>query len=170
MTAPVEVVLVVAVAQGGVIGRDGALPWHLPADLKHFRELTLGRPVIMGRATYESIGKPLPQRLNIVLSRQAGFAPPGVEVVGSLDEAYRLAAAHGGPAMVIGGATVYAQALADAGAVELTEVRAAFAGDTHFPSLGAGWHEVARQNHPADARNAHPYNFVTYRRRQETPA
>lgn len=73
MTAPVEVVLVVAVAQGGVIGRDGALPWHLPADLKHFRELTLGRAVIMGRATYESIGKPLPQRLNIVLSRQPGL-------------------------------------------------------------------------------------------------
>jgi dihydrofolate reductase len=164
VTAPVEVALVVAVAQGGVIGADGALPWHLPADLKHFRELTLGKPVIMGRATYESIGKPLPQRLNIVLSRQAGFAPPGVEVVGSLDEAYRLAAAHGGPAMVIGGAQIYAQALPDADAVELTEVHAAVAGDTHFPPLGPGWREVARQDYPADARNAHPYSFVTYRR------
>lgn len=168
MTAPVEVVLVVAVAQGGVIGRDGALPWHLPADLKHFRELTLGKPVIMGRTTYESIGKPLPQRLNIVLSRQAGFAPPGVEVVATLDEAYRLAAAHGGPAMVIGGANVYAQALADAGTVELTQIHAAFPGDTHLPPLGADWHEVARQDHPADARNAHPYSFVTYRRRQDS--
>jgi len=166
VTAPVEVVLVVAVAQGGVIGRDGALPWHLPADLKHFRELTLGKPVIMGRATYESIGKPLPQRLNIVLSRQAGFAPPGVQVVGNLDEAYRLAAAHGGPAMVIGGANVYAQALADASTVELTQIHAAFPGDTHLPPLGADWHEVARLDHPADARNAHPYSFVTYRRRQ----
>ncbi len=165
MTAPVDVVLVVAVAQGGVIGMGGTLPWHLPADLAHFRRLTLGRPVIMGRATFESIGKPLPQRLNIVLSRRTGFAPPDVQVVGSLQEAYRLAAAHGGPAMVIGGAAVYAQALADAGTVELTEVHASVAGDTHFPPLGTDWHEVAREDHPADARNDHPYSFVTYRRR-----
>lgn len=164
MTSPVEVVLVVAVAQGGVIGTGGALPWHLPADLAHFRRLTLGRPVIMGRATFESIGKPLPQRQNIVLSRRAGFAPPGVQVVASLNEAYRLAAAHGGPAMVIGGAAVYAQALSDASTVELTEVHASVEGDTHFPPLGAGWHEVAREDHAADARNAHAYSFVTYRR------
>lgn len=164
MIAPVEVVLVVAVAQGGVIGTGGALPWHLPADLAHFRRLTLGRPVIMGRATFESIGKPLAQRLNIVLSRQADFAPSGVEVVGSLDAAYRLAAAHGGPAMVIGGAQVYAQALADAGTVELTEVHTTVAGDTHLPPLGADWHEVAREDHAADARNVHAYSFVTYRR------
>ncbi len=163
MTAPVEVVLVVAVAQGGVIGRDGALPWHLPADLKHFRQLTLGKPVIMGRATFESIGKPLPQRRNIVLSRQADFAPPGVEVAASLADAYRLAAGAT-QVMVIGGAAVYAQALSDASTVELTEVHASVAGDTHFPPLGTGWHEVAREEHAADARNAHAYSFVTYRR------
>ena len=165
MTAPVEVVLVVAAAREGVIGRDGALPWHLPADLAHFRRLTLGRAVIMGRATFDSIGRPLPQRLNIVLSRREGFTAPGVEVVSSLAEAYRLAAAHGGPAMVIGGAAVYAQTLADASTVELTEVHADLAGDTHFPPLGADWREVAREDHPADARNAHAYSFVTYRRR-----
>jgi dihydrofolate reductase len=119
----------------------------------------------MGRATFESIGRPLPQRLNIVLSRRQGFTAPGVEVVPSLAQAYRLAAAHGGPAMVIGGAAVYAQTLADAGRVELTEVHADLPGDTHFPSLGVDWCEVAREHHPADARNAHAYSFVTYRRR-----
>lgn len=165
MTAPVEVVLVVAVARGGVIGRDGTLPWHLPADLAHFRRLTLGRAVIMGRATFEAIGRPLPQRLNIVLSRRQGFTASGVDVVPSLAQAYRLAAAHGGPAMVIGGAAVFAQTLADAGTVELTEVHADLPGDTHFPPLGADWCELAREDHPADARNAHAYSFVTYRRR-----
>ena len=164
MTAPVEVVLVVAVARGGVIGVGGALPWHLPADLAHFKRLTLGHAVVMGRATFESIGKPLPQRLNIVLTHQSGFNPPGVEVVASLADAYALAAAQGGPAMVIGGAKVYAQALADAQRIELTEVHADLPGDTHFPPLGADWRETAREDHPADARNVHAYSFVTYRR------
>jgi dihydrofolate reductase len=164
VTAPVEVVLVVAVARGGVIGRDGKLPWHLPADLAHFKRLTLGHAVIMGRATFESIGKPLPQRLNIVLSRQPDFAPPGVRVVASLADAYALAAAHGGPAMVIGGARVYAQALPDAQRVELTQIHADVAGDTHFPPLGPDWREVAREDHTADARNAHAYSFFSYRR------
>ncbi|HET9820951.1 MAG TPA: dihydrofolate reductase [Burkholderiaceae bacterium] len=156
--------LVVAVARGGVIGAAGALPWHLPADLAHFKRLTLGHAVIMGRATFESIGRPLPQRLNIVLTRQADYAPPGVEVVPSLAAAYARAAAHGGPAMVIGGAKVYAQALGDAQRIELTEVHADLPGDTHFPPLGPDWPEVAREDHPADARNAYPYSFVTYRR------
>lgn len=164
MTAPIEIVLVVAVARGGVIGADGALPWHLPADLAHFKRATLGHAVIMGRATFESIGRPLPQRLNIVLTRQRDFAPPGVEVAASLADAYALAAAHGGPAMVIGGATVYAQALAEAQRIELTEIHADLPGDTHFPPLGPDWREVAREDHPADARNAYPYSFVTYRR------
>ncbi|MDD3650483.1 dihydrofolate reductase [Immundisolibacter sp.] len=164
MTAPVEVVLVVAVACGGVIGRDGTLPWHLPADLQHFKRLTLGHAVIMGRATFESIGKPLPQRLNIVLTQRRDFAPPGVLVAADLPAAYALAAAHGGPAMVIGGAKVYAQALADAQRIELTEVHARLAGDTHFPPLGPDWRETAREDHPADARNPYPYSFVTYRR------
>jgi dihydrofolate reductase len=168
VTAPVEVVLVAAVARGGVIGRNGALPWHLPADLKHFRRLTLGHAVIMGRATFESIGKPLAQRLNIVLSHRRDFAPPGVVVAADLPAAYALAAAHGGPAMVIGGAQVYAQALADAQRIELTEVHAEVAGDTHFPPLGRDWHEAAREDHPADAQNPYPYSFVTYRRESNT--
>lgn len=164
MTTPTEIVLVVAVARGGVIGADGTLPWHLPADLAHFKRLTLGHAVIMGRATFESIGKPLPQRLNIVLTRQADFAAPGVDVVTSLAAAYARAATHGGPAMVIGGAAVYAQALAHAQRIELTEVHADLPGDTHFPPLGGEWRETAREDHPADARNAYPYSFVTYRR------
>ena len=164
MTAATEIVLVVAVARGGVIGADGALPWHLPADLAHFKRLTLGHAVIMGRATFESIGRPLPQRLNIVLTRQADYSPPGVEVVASLAAAYARAAVHGGPVMVIGGAEVFAQVLPDAQRIELTEVHADLPGDTHFPPLGADWHEVVREDHPADARNAHAYSFVTYRR------
>jgi dihydrofolate reductase len=118
----------------------------------------------MGRATFESIGRPLPQRLNIVLTRQANFPPPGVEVVSRLADAYALAAAHGGPAMVIGGAKIFEQTLADAQRIELTEVRADVPGDTHFPALGPDWRETAREDHPADARNAYPYSFVTYRR------
>jgi dihydrofolate reductase len=164
VTAPSEIVLVVAVARGGVIGAGGALPWHLPADLAHFKRLTLGHAVIMGWATFESIGRPLPQRLNIVLTRQRDYAPPGVEVASSLTDAYACAAAHGGPVMVIGGAKVFAQALPDAQRIELTEVHADLAGDTHFPPLGADWRETAREDHPADARNVYPYSFVTYRR------
>ncbi len=164
MTVPVEVVLVVAVAQGGVIGRDGTLPWHLPADLKHFRQLTLGKPVIMGRATFESIGKPLPQRRNIVLSRRADFAPPGVEVAASLADAYRLVEGSA-QVMIIGGAAVYREALADASVIELTEVHTNLPGDTHFPPLGPSWHAVAREDHPADERNPHAYSFVRYCRR-----
>ena len=150
--------LVVARADNGVIGRDGQLPWHLPEDLKRFRRLTLGKPVVMGRRTYDSIGKPLPGRRNIVLTRQLGWRADGVETAVTLDDALALAADTPEVA-IIGGATVYAEALPRADRIELTEVHAAPAGDTFFPPLDpARWREIARE---ADAQ----MSFVTLVRR-----
>jgi len=156
--------LVAAVASNGVIGQGNRLPWRLPADLRHFRALTIGKPVIMGRRTFESLGLPLPDRRNIVVTRQRlQFA--GCQVAGSPDEALRLAA----PAqevMVIGGADLYAQYLPAAQRMYLTLVRQAFAGDRRFPAYAATeWHEIAREDHAADAQNPHAFSFVTLERK-----
>ena len=160
-----KVVFVVARAQSGVIGRDNALPWHLPDDLRRFKALTLGKPVLMGRRTFESIGRPLPGRHNIVLTRDPRWSAPGVTVVRSLDEA--LAAAGDAPEiMVIGGADLYRQALPLARRIELTEVESDLDGDVHlaaFPS--SEWRESAREAHAADDRHALPFSFVTLERR-----
>ena len=159
------VVLVAALGRNGVIGVDGGMPWHLPADLAHFKQVTLGHPVIMGRATFESIGRPLPGRRNIVLSRSGFDAPRGVECAGSLDEALdRLDADT--PAMVIGGGQVYAEALSGAERMELTLVDARPDGDTRFPDWArADWRLVASQARPADDANPHRMVFVTLERR-----
>ena len=159
-----SVALVVARAANGVIGRDGGLPWYLPADLKHFRALTLGRPVVMGRRTFESIGRPLPGRHNIVLTRDPAWTAAGATVVGDLAAA--LAAAGDGPeAMIIGGAAVYAAALPLATCVYLTEVDAAPAGDTVLPPFDpAVWRATARVDHAA-AGDAPGFSFVTLERR-----
>jgi dihydrofolate reductase len=157
--------LVVAVAENDVIGRGNALPWHLPADLRHFKSLTLGKPVLMGRKTYQSIGKALPGRLNIVLSRSADFSPADCRVVKTLDEA--LAAAGAEPAvMVIGGAEIYRQCLPWASRIHLTLVHAQIGdGDVLFSGWrGAEWEASARERHEADDRHAHPYSFVTLER------
>lgn len=145
-------------ADNGVIGRDGALPWHLPADLKRFKAQTLGRPMIMGRKTFESLPGLLPGRRHIVLTRDAGWQAPGAEVAASVADA--LALAGPGEVAVVGGAQVYAQFLPLAERVELTEVHSDFAGDTTMPPLDGGWVEQARAEHPADgAFPAHA--FVT---------
>lgn len=155
---------VVARADNGVIGQCGALPWHLPADLRHFRALTLGKPVVMGRRTFASIGRPLPGRHNIVMTRDAAWRVDGVTVVASLDEAVA-AAGRTNEVMIIGGATVYAAALPSAQRVHLTEVRAAPAGDTLLPAFDpALWRETARADHPA-AGDMPGYSFVTLERR-----
>jgi len=139
-----------------VIGRDGRLPWHLPADLKRFKAQTIGRPMIMGRKTFESFPSPLPGRRHIVLTRDRGWAAEGAEVAHSVEEALALA---GGDAAVIGGAEVFALFLDRADAIELTEVHAEPEGDATVPAF-TGWREVAREDHPADgARPA--YSFVT---------
>jgi len=160
-----KVVLVVARARSGVIGRDNGLPWHLPDDLRRFKALTLGKPVLMGRRTFESIGRPLPGRHNIVLTRDARWSASGVTVVRSLDEA--LTAAGDAPEiMVIGGADLYRQTLALAHRIELTEVESDVDGDVRLEAFPASeWRESAREVHAADDRHAWPFSFVTLERR-----
>lgn len=134
MNSRPKIVLVVAAAEGGVIGLNGALPWHIPEDLKHFRQLTTGKPILMGRKTYDSLGKPLPNRRNIVLTRNSDWNSPGVEAVSSLDDALSLLSPND-ELMVIGGEQLYRLALPHADRIELTEVRQHFDGDTYFPIL-----------------------------------
>ncbi|MGI4732309.1 MAG: dihydrofolate reductase [Janthinobacterium lividum] len=153
------IVLVLARAANGVIGRDGGLPWHLPADLRRFKTLTLGRPMVMGRRTFESFPAPLPGRRHIVLTRDPAWAAPGAEVVHSADDALRIA---GGDVSVIGGAAIFALFLPRADRIELTEVHAAPAGDTVVPPF-AGWREVGREDHAAD-RDRPAYSFVALER------
>ncbi len=157
--------LVVAAAENDVIGRDNQLPWRLPADLRRFKALTIGKPVLMGRRTYESIGKALPGRTNIVLTRTAGFAPPDALVVGGVEEA-RAAAGDVPAIMVIGGGQIYAQCLAAASRIHLTLVHAHIAdGDTFFTGWrGGGWREVQRSRSEADAHHSHSFSFVTLER------
>ncbi|ONF95856.1 dihydrofolate reductase [Sphingomonas jeddahensis] len=150
-------------ASNGVIGRDGGLPWHLPADLKRFKAQTLGRPMIMGRRTFESFPAPLPGRRHIVLTRDRGWAATGAEVAHTPDAALALADVGGGAdAAVIGGAEVFALFLDRADRVELTEVHAAPAGDTVVPAF-TGWHEVFREDHAAEGDRP-AYSFVTLHR------
>lgn len=156
---------VVAVARNGVIGRGNALPWRLPADLQHFKRTTMGHPILMGRRTWESIGRPLPGRTNLVLSRAAGYQAPGATVVRTLDEARR-AAAGAESLMVIGGAELYRMLFDEAAVLHLTEVHADVDGDVRFPDWDrARWRETWREEHAADERHAWPYAFVRYERR-----
>lgn len=164
--SPPRIALVVAAADNGTIGRGGALPWHLPDDLKHFKQVTLGKPVLMGRRTFESIGRLLPGRRNLVLSRSSGA--PGnqsaPEYVTSLDAACALVADV--PELcVIGGAQIYALSLPRANRVYLTRVHADIAGDAAFPLQQlSGWRELERREHPADERHAYAMSFLTLER------
>jgi len=157
--------LVVAVAENDVIGRGNQLPWHQPADLRHFKSLTLGKPVLMGRKTYESIGKALPGRSNIVLSRSQEFSPGDCVVVRTLDDA-RIAAGAEAPLMVIGGAEIYRQCLPLASRIHLTLIHAQIEdGDTVFAGWrGAEWNASSRERHEADDKNAYAYSFITLER------
>lgn len=155
MTA--SVTLVVAMGRNRVIGHDGGMPWHLPADLAHFKSVTMGKPIIMGRRTYESIGRALPGRENVVITRNAAFEAEGCTVVHSLEEAL---AEREGELMVIGGGQLYREALPLATRIHLTEIDAAPEGDTTFPALGEAWREVSREQRPADDANAHDLTFV----------
>ncbi len=163
------VVLVVARARNGVIGAAGAMPWHLPADLRRFKAMTVGKPVVMGRKTYESIGKPLLGRHNIVMTRQKGWQPDGVTVVANLAEALAatgMAPRTFGEIMIIGGGEVYTQALPLAGRIELTEIDLSPEGDTMLPAFSeAIWQEMARETHPPQAGRP-GYDFVTLVRRE----
>jgi dihydrofolate reductase len=157
--------IIVATDERGAIGRDGQLPWRLPDDLRHFKALTLGKPVIMGRRTWDSIGRPLPGRQNIVISRQGSLAASGATVVGSWNEA-RAAAQPAAEACVIGGAEIYRLALPEAQLIHRTEVHATVEADTFFPAVDpAVWEEVGRTDHPADDRHAFAYSFIELHRR-----
>jgi dihydrofolate reductase len=162
-----NVVLVVAAADNGVIGRDGAMPWHLAADLRRFRRLTTGKPVVMGRKTFESIGKPLPGRHNIVLTRDPGWRVPGTTVVPGLADAIAAAGLETGSdeLMVIGGAEIYALARPVATRIELTRIHLSPEGDSFFPDPEpAQWTLKTREDHAA-AGGAPAHSFQTYIRR-----
>ena len=159
--------IIVAIAQNGAIGYKGDLIYHLSADLRRFKELTTGNTVIMGRKTYESLPKgALPNRRNIVLTRQQGVSYPGTEVYSSLDEALSKCA-RDEKVYIMGGAQVYTQALPMADELEITLVNDTPAlADTFFPELGSdeSWHLINREDHSPDEKNPYPYTFLTYRR------
>lgn len=160
--------LIVAVAENGVIGRAGQLPWHLPDDLKRFKALTMGKPMLMGRRTFESIGRVLPGRTSLVLTNSANWpVPPGAIVVHSLEEALAETRRRGAAELaVIGGAEVFRSALPFAHRIDLTRVHAELSGDVHFPPLDSReWREIERSEHPADSRHAHAMTFSVLERR-----
>lgn len=166
-----KIVLVVAVADNGVIGADHNLPWRLKSDMKRFKALTIGRPVVMGRKTFLSMRRPLPGRTNIVVTRDSGFRSSGALVTTSLPDALALARADAlrrsvAEIAVIGGAEIYAQCLDVADRLELTEVHARPEGDTRFPAIDkAQWEEVAREPNPAGPDDSSAFTYVTYCRR-----
>ncbi len=156
--------IIVAMAENRVIGNDNSLPWHLPADLKHFKAMTVGKPIVMGRKTWESLPGKLPDRTHIVVSANSDYQAEGCVVVHSLEQA--LTAAGDVPeVMIVGGAMLYAQALPLADRLYLTLVEMQVDGDTRFPEYDAEqWQEVERQRYPADDRNPYAYSFVTLSR------
>ena len=158
--------LVVAMARNRVIGRDNALPWRLPADLAHFRKVTMGHPVVMGRRTFESIGKALPGRRNIVITHNREYAAPGCIVVNSLDEAWK-AAGNAEEVCVIGGTTLFDETLLLADVIHLTEVGSDVEGDTFFPEFDRSeWNEKEIARQPADERHAYPLRILELTRRK----
>ena len=163
--------LMVAKASNRVIGRNNKLPWYLPNDLKYFKQVTFGKPVIMGRKTWDSLGKPLPGRTNIVITRQTDFQAEGAKVVATLDEAVTLAENVAfiegqDEAVVMGGAEIYALALPKTDRLYLTEVHAEVDGDTWFPEYDTSeWKEIGREDFSAEGPNPYDYSFVVYERK-----
>ena len=165
-----SIAIVVGMAENRVIGRGGDLPWRLPADMARFRSLTMGKPIVMGRRTHESIGRALDGRRNIVVSRRPGYRSPGCTVVASLEAAFE-AASDAAEAAVIGGAGVYELALPFAARIHLTLVHASVDGDVRFPEIDpGGWSEVSRIERAADARNGYDLSFIELVRRSSASA
>ena len=156
--------LIVAVADSGVIGRDNGLPWHLPDDLKRFKRLTMGKPIVMGRKTYASIGKPLPGRHNIVVTRDPNYTREGVTVVHDVDAALRVAG-DAAEIMVIGGAELFRLLLPRAGRIHLTRVHGNIEGDAMWPALDDTWQVIEREAHAADERHAFSMTFEVWEKR-----
>lgn len=163
-----DIALVVAMAENGVIGREGGLPWRLSTDLKRFKAVTMGKPIIMGRKTWESIGRPLPGRLNIVISRDPAYVAEGAEVVPSLDAGLALAEERAGGAdeiCVIGGGEIFRQALEHSDRLYVTHVLADVTGDAHFPPIdSAHWEAVSSEDVPAGEKDVYPTRYVVYQR------
>ncbi len=159
-----KISLIVAASENNVIGNKGAIPWHLPDDLKFFRTVTKGHPVIMGRKTYESIGQPLPERLNIVVTRNPSYTAEGCTVVTSLPEALALAQkSEQKEAFIIGGGELYKEAISYADRIYITKVHTNVAGDAFFVEIDAkDWHEIGRDPHAADEKHAFPFTILTY--------
>lgn len=166
----IKVSMIVAMAENRVIGRNNQLPWYLPEDLKYFKSVTIGKPIVMGRKTYESIGRPLPGRTNIVVTRNPDFKAEGIKVVSSIGEAIKLAdsiATIDGSEelMVIGGAQLYADILPSVDRLYLTEVHAEVEGDAYFPEVDlTQWHEIGRESFQAQGPNPYDYSFVVLER------
>ena len=159
--------IIVAMAKNRVIGANNTLPWHLPADLKHFKTLTMGHHLIMGRKTFDSIGKPLPGRTSVVVTRNADYAPPGVVVANSLETALS-ACGTDEEIFVIGGAEIYTQALELADTLYITEIKRDVAGDVSFPEFDKKeWQEISREIHHQETPESLEYHFVEYRRKQD---
>ena len=156
--------IIVAASTNNAIGIRGDLPWRLSDDLKHFKSVTMGKPIVMGRKTWDSIGRPLPGRQNIVITRQAGYVAEGCDVVASLAEAAE-AAGDENEIMVIGGSEIYSLALPLADRLYMTRVHAAVDGDAFFPEIDATeWRLIDEEHHEADERNEHPYSFRVFER------
>jgi dihydrofolate reductase len=166
--------LVVAIGPGGVIGKDGEIPWHLPSDLKRFKAITWGHPIVMGRRTHESIGRPLPGRLNVVLSGTPGFRPQGCVVARSPAEAIAIGRASGADRlMIVGGERLYREFLPRCSVMHLTEVEGRFDGDARFPIeefREADWTVEHLEDLARDDRNPHPHRYRRLRRRATPPA
>lgn len=166
-----KIAMIVAMAKNRVIGRDNKLPWYLPNDLKYFKQATMGKPILMGRRTFDSIGRPLPGRTNIILTRNQDWSAEGVKVVHSLPEAVALAASIAeingqNELMIIGGDQIYQSALADADRLYLTEVHADVDGDAYFPEFDrAEWQEIGREDFSAEGPNPYDYSFVVLDRK-----
>ncbi len=157
--------LIAAVSRNNVIGKDNKMPWHLPADLQFFKTITLGKPIIMGRKTWESLGRILPGRRHIVVTRNKDYTAEGVEIVLSADAALKQAS-NVDEAVIIGGAHLYEEMLPLTDRLYLTEIDAELEGDTFFPEWNKKeWKVVSREAHPADEKNSFPYRFVVYERR-----
>ncbi|MGL6549449.1 type 3 dihydrofolate reductase [Aeromonas hydrophila] len=159
--------MIAAMAHDRVIGLDNQMPWHLPADLAHFKRVTLGKPVLMGRKTFESIGRPLPGRRNLVISRNPDYRADGVEVIDSVEAALALLTGSDvAELMVIGGGHLYGQLLPRADRLYLTRIDLAVEGDTRFPAFDEGdWLCIEREPHQPDEKNPHSYCFETWQRR-----
>lgn len=168
--------LIAAISDNNVIGGGNTLLWNIPADMKHFRDITSGHTVIMGRKTFESIGRPLPNRTNIVITRDTTYLQDGINVASSLEEALRMASLEQGKGFeenqdevevfIIGGGQIYTQAISKAQKLYITEIHQNFEGDTHFPTIDTNlWKEIAREDYQADNKNQIAYSFVEYRKK-----